>query len=163
MTFEHTHNVRQPGMMNPELKAFPGSGGGESNPDTFDNLRSHGGGGGLHGQVKGGSSSPPPPPGQGHQQHPGPHEGGMNNSSDPYCHPGSAHPGGAGQVPPLAAIEGMQASQEAEFLSMHHHQQALQHHQHHAEQGRPKFYDVFKTGIGISSHTVMSSTFHYSD
>ena len=140
MTFEHTHNVRQPGMMNPELKAFPGSGGGESNPDTFDNLRSHGGGGGLHGQVKGGSSSPPPPPGQGHQQqHPGPHEGGMNNSSDPYCHPGSAHPGGAGQVPPLAAIEGMQASQEAEFLSMHHHQQALQHHQHHAEQGRPNF------------------------
>ena len=163
MTFEHTHNVRQPGMMNPELKAFPGSGGGESNPDTFDNLRSHGGGGGLHGQVKGGSSSPPPPPGQGHQQqHPGPHEGGMNNSSDPYCHPGSAHPGGAGQVPPLAAIEGMQASQEAEFLSMHHHQHSLQHHQHHAEQGRPKFYtiQILKAGIGFSSHTV--SVFHIS-
>ena len=79
--------------------------------DTFDNRSQH-----AQHVLAGGKSSPL-------------HAGtGHGSEGDLYCH--------AGQVPPLAAIEGMQASQEAEFMSMQQHH-TMQHH--HSDGGRSKY------------------------
>ena len=79
--------------------------------DTFDNRSQH-----AQHVLAGGKSSP---------LHAG---AGHGSEGDLYCH--------AGQVPPLAAIEGMQASQEAEFMSMQQHH-TMQHH--HSDGGKPKY------------------------